>query len=152
MVELTEIKDDVVQLDEPQFSRNQAIVEEKASATNNDVVDDEDDSDSDFEDEFDENETLLDRIVALKDIVPPGKRQTISNFFGFTSSFVRNAFTKSGNFAWTLTTTALLLGVPLSLSILAEQQLIEMEKTFDLQSDANNILAQGEKDAAATAN
>lgn len=95
MVELTEIKDDVVQLDEPQFSRNQAIVEEKASATNNDVVDDEDDSDSDFEDEFDENETLLDRIVALKDIVPPGKRQTISNFFGFTSSFVRNAFTKS---------------------------------------------------------
>lgn len=70
MVELTEIKDDVVQLDEPQFSRNQAIVEEKASATNNDVVDDEDDSDSDFEDEFDENETLLDRIVALKDIVP----------------------------------------------------------------------------------
>ncbi|CAI4035980.1 hypothetical protein SMKI_14G1910 [Saccharomyces mikatae IFO 1815] len=152
MVELTEIKDDVVQVDEPQFSGNEAIVEEKVSTTNNDVVDDEDESDSEFEDEFDENETLLDRIVALKDIVPPGKRQTISSFFSFTSSFVRNAFAKSGNLAWTLTTTALLLGVPLSLSILAEQQLIEMEKTFDLQSDANNILAQGEKDAPATVN
>ena len=44
MVELTEIKDDVVQVDEPQLSGNQAIVEEKASATNNDVMDDEDDS------------------------------------------------------------------------------------------------------------
>ncbi|EJS42015.1 tom22p [Saccharomyces arboricola H-6] len=152
MVELTEIKDDVVQVDETQAFRNQAIIEEKNAASNDDVVDDEDESDSDFEDEFDESETLLDRIVALKDIVPPGKRQTISKFFNCTSSFVKNAFSKSGNLAWTLTTTALLLGIPLSLSILAEQQLIEMEKTFDLQSDANNILAQGEKEAPATAN
>ncbi|CAI4049869.1 hypothetical protein SKDZ_14G1930 [Saccharomyces kudriavzevii ZP591] len=152
MVELTEIKDDVVQVDEPQFSGKEAIIEEKASAPNNDAADDDDESDSDFEDEFDENETLLDRIVALKDIVSPGKRQTISGFFSFASSFVKNAFSKSGNLAWTLTTTALLLGVPLSLSILAEQQLIEMEKTFDLQGDANNILAQGEKDAPATVN
>ncbi|CAI4051597.1 hypothetical protein SUVZ_14G1920 [Saccharomyces uvarum] len=152
MVELTEIKDDVVQVEEPQFGGNQAIIEEKTAAQNDDVVDDEDESDSDFEDEFDENETLFDRIVALKDIVPPGKRQTISSFFSFTSSLVKNAFSRSGNLAWTLTTTALLLGVPLSLSILAEQQLIEMEKTFDLQSDANNILAQGEKEAPAIAN
>ncbi|CAI4050149.1 hypothetical protein N7582_004843 [Saccharomyces uvarum] len=151
MVELTEIKDDVVQVEEPQFGENQAIIEEK-TAQNDDVVDDEAESDSDFEDEFDENETLFDRIVALKDIVPPGKRQTISSFFSFTSSLVKNAFSRSGNLAWTLTTTALLLGVPLSLSILAEQQLIEMEKTFDLQSDANNILAQGEKEAPAVAN
>ncbi|CAI1680315.1 hypothetical protein SEUBUCD646_0N01910 [Saccharomyces eubayanus] len=152
MVELTEIKDDVVQVEEPQFGGNQAIIEEKTAAQNDDVVDDEDESDSDFEDEFDENETLFDRIVALKDIVPPGKRQTISSFISFTSSLVKNAFSRSGNLAWTLTTTALLLGVPLSLSILAEQQLIEMEKTFDLQSDANNILAQGEKEAPAIAN
>lgn len=80
MVELTEIKDDVVQVEEPQFGENQAIIEEK-TAQNDDVVDDEAESDSDFEDEFDENETLFDRIVALKDIVPPGKRQTISSFF-----------------------------------------------------------------------
>ena len=107
MVELTEIKDDVVQVEEPQFGENQAIIEEK-TAQNDDVVDDEAESDSDFEDEFDENETLFDRIVALKDIVPPGKRQTISSFFSFTSSLVKNAFSRSGNLAWTLTTTCLL--------------------------------------------
>lgn len=65
--------------------------------------------------------------------------------FNFTTNFIKTAFSKSGNVAWIVTTSALLLGVPLSLSILAEQQLIEMEKTFDLQKDANDILAQGDK-------
>ncbi|CAG61600.1 uncharacterized protein GVI51_K09427 [Nakaseomyces glabratus] len=145
MVELTEIKEDTVQ-DPPVTPAGLGDVAVKGAR-----VEDEED-DSDFEDDFDENETLLDRVKALKDIIPPQHKNRICAVFSTSCSIIKSAFTRGSGLAWTLTTSALLLGVPLSLSILAEQQLIEMEKTFDLQKDANDILAQGdEKNTVATA-
>ncbi|CUS22322.1 LAQU0S05e02762g1_1 [Lachancea quebecensis] len=137
MVELTEVTEENYSFEEEKapsssFSRQDAAAEHESS----------DEFSSD--DEYDEEETFLERLVALKDIIPPRQRQTISNVFNVTVSAVRNTFSKSGNVAWAVTTSALLLGVPLSLSILAEQQLIEMEKSFDLQKDANEILVQGD--------
>lgn len=138
MVELTEIKDesnDAVQ--NPQVIPPEPLNETEKNESNEE---DDDEDDSDFDDDFNENETLLERVVALKDIISPKQRQTVSSFFTNTSSFIKTVFTKGGTLTWCLTTSALLLGVPLSLSILAEQQLIEMEKTFDLQKDANDLL------------
>ncbi|BAO41555.1 Mitochondrial import receptor subunit TOM22 [Kluyveromyces marxianus] len=112
-----------------------------------DESDEEEDYSSDDED-FYEDETIYERLVALKDIIPPQKRKTISGFYNGTVSTFRSLFSKGGNLLWAVTTSALLLGVPLSLSILAEQQLIEMEKSFDLQKDANDILTAGEGTAA----
>lgn len=108
------------------------------------------DSDSDFEDDFDiENETIYDRIVALKDIVPPSQRKQI--FFATESlkSLTSTALSKGGNLLWMLTSSALLLGVPLSLSILAETQLQEMEKDISLQQSAQDVLAPGVEGAYA---
>lgn len=154
MVELTEIKDEIngnVETAQtvPSEPMNAAETKETVEQEKNEDEDEEDDEDSDFDDDFDENETFVDRIVALKDIVSPKQRQCVSSFITNTTAFVKSAFSKGGSLTWALTTTALLLGVPLSLSILAEQQLIEMEKTFDLQKDANDLL--GTETAAAPA-
>lgn len=139
MVELTEIKDETNNT----APTPQVVPSEPLNGTESkeaDEQDETDEDDSDFDDDFDENETILERIVALKDIISPKQRQTVSNIIGSTTSIIRSVFAKGGSLTWAVTTSALLLGVPLSLSILAEQQLIEMEKTFDLQKDANDLL------------
>lgn len=152
MVELTEIRDESAATTKPQAVPAEPINEsEKKDINLASKFDDDDDEDSEFDDDFDENETLLERLAALKDIVPPKQRQNVSKIFSTASTFLSNAFKRGGSLTWALTTSALLLGVPLSLSILAEQQLIEMEKTFDLQKDANDLLGQGEEQPVATA-
>lgn len=89
----------------------------------------ESESDSDYDDEFDiENETLYDRVVALKDIIPPSQRTQIVSVAETARALITSGINKSGNLLWTLTSSALILGVPLSLAILAETQLQEMEK------------------------
>lgn len=147
MVELTEIIEENNTFEDPQVQPVDDVVGDDLKDA--DLSDDE--YDSEFDDEYDENETFIERIVALKDIIPPKNRQTISKFFNTTTAFMRKALSKTGSLTWAITTSALLLGVPLSLSILAEQQLIEMEKSFDLQKDANDLLSQGENSAAPAA-
>lgn len=143
MVELTEIKEESSSVHDTQ--EQVPIVDSVVAETRQDSEDLSDDEyDSDFEDDFNQDESVWERLAALKDIIPPKQRQHVSNLVQNTNRFVSTAFNKSGNLAWILTTSALLLGVPLSLSILAEQQLIEMEKSFDLQKDANDLLAQGD--------
>ncbi|CAN3373174.1 hypothetical protein DIURU_001173 [Diutina rugosa] len=140
MVKLTQIDD----ADVAQFEK----VEVTAP-----VVADESDSeqdDSDFDDDFDlENETIYERIVALKDIIAPEQRSQIVNAGENVKAWASSAFQKTGNFLWIVTSSALLLGVPLTLSILAETQLQEMEKEMSLQQSAQDVLAPGTEGAFA---
>ncbi|KAG7191784.1 mitochondrial import receptor protein [Scheffersomyces spartinae] len=104
--------------------------------------DSESESESDFEDDFDiENESIYDRIVALKDIIPPQHRSTIvsttESVYGMIGSTLRN----SGNALWVVSSSLLLLGVPLSLAILSETQLQEMEREMKLQQAAQDLSA-----------
>lgn len=156
MVELTEINEEEI----PQTQGPQVVSTEPLDASEKDIFpvtkknnldeDEDEEDDSEFDDDFDENETLLERIVALKEIIPPKQRQYVVDSYHSTFSFIRTVFSKSGSLTWALTTSALLLGVPLSLSILSEQQLIEMEKTFDLQKGANDLLGQNEQNDTST--
>lgn len=108
------------------------------------------DSESDFEDDFDfESETIYDRIVALKDIIPPSQRNKIVSTVESVQSLASYALAKSGSLLWGVTASALLLGVPLSLAILAETQLQEMEKEMNLQKSAQEVLAPGSEGAFA---
>ncbi|QLQ79652.1 hypothetical protein HG537_0C02990 [Torulaspora globosa] len=143
MVELTEIIEETNTFEDPQLQPVDDVVGDDLKGA--DLSDDE--YDSEFEDDYDENETFVERLVALKDIIPPKNRQSIAKVFNATTVFMRKAFSKTGTWTWAITTSALLLGVPLSLSILGEQQLIEMEKNFDLQKDANDLLSQGDSAA-----
>lgn len=109
---------------------------------------DDSDSDSDIDDDYDiENETIYDRVVALKDIIDPQQRQQLVSSVELVKSYVNGAVNKSGNLLWTLTSSILLLGVPLSLAILSETQLQEMEKEMSLQQSAQDVLAPGSEAA-----
>lgn len=94
-------------------------------------------------DDFDENETLAERILALKDVVSPSLRAKVSSTVcGFTG-LVQAVLSYGGKTMWLLGSTTLLIGVPLSLCIVSEQQLIEMEKSMQLDSTTNAVLAPG---------
>ncbi|CAK7905836.1 mitochondrial import receptor subunit Tom22p [[Candida] anglica] len=144
MVKLTQIDDETANTFE---QPSQATQEKKQE----EIYSESDESDSDSEiddDDFDyENETLYDRVVALKDIIPPQQRTQIASVVDTAKSLLSIGANKSGNLLWTLTSSALLLGVPLSLAILAETQLQEMEKEMQLQQSAQDVLAPGSENA-----
>lgn len=107
-----------------------------------DDEEEEDDDDDDYEEDV-LNETLTERIVALKAVVPPAYRNIISSVSSFVSSATSTTFSFTGKALWVITTSSLLLGVPLTLSVISEQQLIEMEKEMKLTQSTNELLAPG---------
>ncbi|KAG2171673.1 hypothetical protein INT43_008053 [Umbelopsis isabellina] len=82
-------------------------------------------SDSDIDDE---EESFLDRVAALKDIIPQKQRDSISNSFSKVSSWSKTGATFVGKSAWVITTSMLLLVLPLALEIEKEQALVAYEK------------------------
>lgn len=95
--------------------------------------DEESDSDSEYDDDdFDPaDETILERIEALKDIFTPGQREF---FFKSISTVVSGSKSLTLNFGsalWYLATTGMLVGVPLAVAILNETQLTELEKELN---------------------
>lgn len=104
-------------------------------------------SDEEAEDDLDDydlaNETIAERIIALKDAIPPSYRYRIASVSSTVSSFVSSGASFAGKGLWILTTSSLLLGVPLALSIIGEQQLIEMEREMKMTQSTNELLAPG---------
>ncbi|KAK3069464.1 mitochondrial import receptor subunit Tom22 [Teratosphaeriaceae sp. CCFEE 6253] len=98
---------------------------------------------SDVEDDDTFDETLLDRISALKDIVPPTYRKSLSSAASTGYSWGTRAASFSGSALWVLSTTALLLGVPWALAFSEEQQVQEMEREMRMQQNAQGLLTQG---------
>lgn len=137
MVKLTQVDDETA----TQF-------EKSAPAAAQFEADSASDSESDYDDDFDvETETIYDRIVALKDIIPPNQRSQIVNTAESVQLLVSSAASKGGALLWAVTSSILLLGVPLSLAILSETQLQEMEKEMSLQKSAQEVLAPGSEGA-----
>ena len=83
---------------------------------------------TDDEDNVPEEETLADRLLALRDIIPPTTRSYIANKVDATTSWVKSGLVFSGKTLWVVSTSALLLGVPWALAFAEEQQMVEMEK------------------------
>ncbi len=107
---------------------------------------DSDSDDDDFDDDFDPDETLAERISALKDIFPPQLRSSVVSGANALQSGCKGLAHKFGVSLWYLTTTALLLGAPLALSILHETQLSELEKEMNMQQSSSDILTPGASD------
>ncbi|VEU20440.1 DEKNAAC101329 [Brettanomyces naardenensis] len=126
----------------------EAAVAKDESEDDDDSEEDESDSDSDseYEDDFDPNETLTERVEALKDILSPEQRAAVVNAVSTTKYSISTFSHKAGTALWYLTTTGLLLGVPLALSILHETQLTELEKEMNLQQTSTDILTPGATD------
>jgi len=74
------------------------------------------------------DESLFDRILALKDIVPPTTRHSISSRISKTASVFKRGSKIVGNVIWVLTTSTLLVGLPLALILEDESKAVAQEK------------------------
>ncbi|POY75405.1 hypothetical protein BMF94_1475 [Rhodotorula taiwanensis] len=97
-------------------------------------------SDSDLQlDHYDPSkESYAERIAALKDMVSPTTRQSLADAASSTAGWVKWSLVKAGNVAWIATTSALLVGLPLLLSIEGEAALVQQEKEYMAQPGAQN--------------
>ncbi|THH09527.1 hypothetical protein EW145_g1940 [Phellinidium pouzarii] len=75
-----------------------------------------------------EAESFYDRIAALVDIIPPTTRYSIANRVSKTASALKRAGKLAGNVVWIVTTSALLVGLPLALSLEDEAKIVAQEK------------------------
>ena len=73
------------------------------------------------------DESILDRISALKDIVPPSTRHSIASKVSKTASFFKRTTKIAGNVIWVVTTSALLIGLPLALILEDEAKVVAQE-------------------------
>ncbi|KAJ9495592.1 mitochondrial import receptor subunit Tom22 [Exophiala xenobiotica] len=90
-------------------------------------------SDDGSEPELDES--LLDRLSALRDIVPPKARAKISSVTSSLYSATSTTVNYSGKGLWVLATSILLLGIPYALALGDEQQFIEEEKQRQMMAE-----------------
>ena len=85
------------------------------------------------DDDHVQKESLVDRLVALVDIVPPQTRHSIttrvSNFVGA----VKTGGKVVGNVVWVITTSALLIGLPLAFALEDEAKIVQQEKEMAAQ-------------------
>lgn len=86
-----------------------------------------------------EDETLLDRLIALRDILPPSARKGVSHFFRTTYAYFSTGLLWGGKALWVVGSSALLLGVPWALAYAEEQQLIEMERDMKMQQTTSEV-------------
>ncbi|CAE6529454.1 unnamed protein product [Rhizoctonia solani] len=75
-----------------------------------------------------EHETLGERLAALVDIVPPTTRQSIRSKVSNAASIAKRVGKIGGNIIWVVTTSALLVGLPLALALEDEAKIVQQEK------------------------
>ncbi|KXN88207.1 Mitochondrial import receptor subunit tom22 [Leucoagaricus sp. SymC.cos] len=100
------------------------------------------DSLSSIASEASKDESFLDRAAALKDIIPPAARHSISSRISKTASFIKKGGKVAGNIVWVVTTSALLVALPLALSLEDEAKIVAQEKEMlEQQQGAQQMLA-----------
>ena len=108
------------------------------------------DSEISNESDFDPSEeTLLDRLFALRDVVSPTTRGWIASRVGEFSSTAWTVLSFSGKGAWVVTTSALFFGVPWALSFAEDQQLTAMEEEFNMRQTGGELLTAGTEQSTA---
>lgn len=123
------------------------FAEAKPGANFTDNPDDDDYTDTDSEisdeEEADEDleESLFDRIVALKDMIPLKQRTYFSNGVSRTYEWIGKGLSFGGQSLWIVTTSVMVLGVPYAVALQGDQQMAEMEKEYNvctLRNTRNN--------------
>jgi len=88
------------------------------------------------------DESFFDRVIALKDIVPPTTRHNITTTLIQTALYVKHGSKIIGNIVWVVTTSALLVALPLSLILEDENKVMAQEKEMlEQQQGAQQMLA-----------
>ncbi|KAJ3772374.1 mitochondrial outer membrane translocase complex, subunit Tom22 [Lentinula raphanica] len=98
---------------------------------------------SSVDSELANDETIFDRLAALVDIVPPTTRHKISSRIASTGSFLKTTGKVVGNIVWIVTTSALLVGLPLAVSLEDEAKVVAQEKEAQEQQAGQQMLSSG---------
>lgn len=85
-------------------------------------------------------ETLAERLAALRDMVPASTRSWVHHKYEATTSAVRAALSFAGRAAWTVSVSALLVGVPFALAYGEDQNLAAMEQEQRMRELGNELL------------
>ncbi|KAI0834810.1 Tom22-domain-containing protein [Hypoxylon sp. FL0890] len=130
MVQLTEVVDEHFQAGQPGPEDDEDYTDTESEISN----------DSDYDPS---NETLAERLYALRDMIPPQTRTSIANKFNATTSAISSVLSFGGKTLWVISTSALILGVPWALAWAEEQQVMEMEKEMKMREMGGEILTAG---------
>ncbi|KAG2342096.1 mitochondrial import translocase, subunit Tom22 [Suillus weaverae] len=132
------VKVEIVEEKDPQSSGNSPYASSSSSHHSSQ------ESISSISSELSAEENLYDRISALVDIVPPTTRHSISTKLSKAASFVKTSGKVIGNIVWIVTTSALLVGLPLALSLEDEAKIVAQEREMMAQQQgAQQMLSPG---------
>ncbi|KAK4106307.1 mitochondrial import translocase, subunit Tom22, partial [Parathielavia hyrcaniae] len=131
MVQLVEVEDE-------HFQQPQPGPEEE----------DEDFTDTDSEISTESNydpsdETLAERLDALRDMIPATARGWIHHKYEVTTSTVKSVLSFAGRAAWTVSVSALLVGVPFALAYGEDQNFAAMEQEQRMRELGGEVLTAG---------
>lgn len=128
--------------DEEFNARLKAIDDEDDWRSEDDEKIESETDDSDEEDSDDEilergltipQETVWERISALRDIIPPSTRRSITQKINTFSGYSGVTLLWGGRAAWVLTTTMLLWGLPYMLAVEDEMRVMQQERDMNSQ-------------------
>ncbi|KAA1469749.1 mitochondrial import translocase, subunit Tom22 [Dentipellis sp. KUC8613] len=89
------------------------------------------------------DESFYDRVAALVDIVPPTTRHKIATRLSSTGSVIKRGGKLVGNLVWVVTTSALLIGLPLALVLEDEAKIVAQEKEMLAQQQGAQMMSGG---------
>ncbi|KAL9596393.1 MAG: hypothetical protein Q9219_005828 [cf. Caloplaca sp. 3 TL-2023] len=88
-------------------------------------------------------ETALDRIYALKDMIPPATRRSIATTSSNIYGALKSTALFSGKGLYMLSTGGLMVLVPYMLAMIEEQQYVEMEREHKARELGSEIVSPG---------
>ncbi|PSS00925.1 mitochondrial outer membrane translocase complex, subunit Tom22 [Coniella lustricola] len=139
MVQLVEVEDE-------EFLKRQPGPEEDEGDYTD--TDSEISNDSDYDPTA---ESFADRLSALKDIIPPTTRSWFHGKYSTVSRIVTGVVFFAGRSMWSISVSALLLGVPFALCWAEEQQMIAMEQEMRQREQGQDLLTAGGPESGSTA-
>lgn len=86
-----------------------------------------------------EEESLYERFSALKDMIPPSARRTVTSSVSSLTSLTKASLSFSGKALWVISTSAFLVGVPWALAYAEEEQYVQMEREQGMIKGANEV-------------
>jgi len=89
------------------------------------------------------SESIWERLYALRDMVPATTRGWLHAKYTGTSRVLRTGLFFLGRSAWTLSVSALLVGIPFALAWGDEQNLIAMEQEARMREMGGELLTAG---------
>ncbi|RPB24655.1 hypothetical protein L211DRAFT_771032, partial [Terfezia boudieri ATCC MYA-4762] len=132
MVKLSEVTDEHFEEVQqgPIPSDNDDDFDEEYSDTDSEADSSQEESDSEDEDDdgLTLEESLWERMVALKDMIPIKQRTRMSNLVNGVCGWVSWGVRGGGQVAFVISTGALMVGVPYALAVAEEGQMLEMER------------------------